>query len=100
MLDQIGRHRLDENEIEPARPLAIRHDDVVQDLGEHLARERIEEIVHRLAVGRSHLARVVEHAFDIAAFHAAARELRDVHDRVVMQLLGELDAADSMEGML
>ena len=100
MLDQIGRHRLDENEIEPARPLPIRHDDIVQDLGEHLARERVEKIVHRLAAGRTDLARVVEHAFHIAAFHAAARELRDVHDRVVMQLLGELDAADSLEGML
>src|SRR3989337_1574544 len=63
IVDEVRRHRLDEDEIEPARALAIGDDEVIEDLGEHLARERIEEIVDRLAVGGPPPARHVEQPF-------------------------------------
>ena len=53
-----------------------------------------------LAVGCCDVHDIIERAFDVAAFHAAPGKLRDVHRRVVVQLLGELDAADRGEGAL
>src|SRR6185295_14330679 len=52
IVDEVGCDRIDEDEVKPARALAVRHDEIMQNLGEHFARKRVEEIVHRLALGR------------------------------------------------
>ena len=56
--------------------------------------------MHGLAVEAADIGGVFQDAFHVAADHARARELRDVHRRIVMQFLGELNAADGLETVL
>ena len=78
------------------------HIDIIcnTSLGEDFTVEWVEEVVHRSSFRRTDLHSVVQNALNIATSHFRTRILRDVHLRIVVKFLGELDTGHRREGTL